>query len=212
MAHRKDSFYFQKDAFVEKFRPLTYLELITGKPLIVPIPNSKFVFRANLQSVTAIARFNEILQLILIPIVDGMGDVAKKTALQDESFTPESTNLIKGMISIAQILFEFAEKPRGFLNKRKTRKLWEAFLKACLDDTEFLFGLLNSFRDYNQRFQFTMKYLRNYKLVQSEKWRPMVYSPSSPILETAEMRIRRRGLSFSPSEKLRKQAQSSHMN
>lgn len=209
MAHHKDSFYFQKDAFVEKFRPLTYYEIVTGKPLRKPIPNSRFVFHSNMQSVTTVVRFNEILHSVINPIMDKMGDFAKATAVQGVDFSQESTKLIQGMITITRILWEFTKKPKWFLSRRK---MWKSFFRACMDDSDYLFDLLGNFRDYNQRFFFTMKFQRDYKLIQDAKWKRMDFNPSSPISETAEMRIRRRGLSFSPSEKLRKQAQSSHMN
>ena len=48
---------------------------------MVPIPNSKFIFRANMQSVTTVVRFNEILGGIINPIVDEMGRAAKETAV-----------------------------------------------------------------------------------------------------------------------------------
>lgn len=203
----KDSFYFQKDAFVEKFRPLTYYEIVTGKPLVVPIPNSKFIFRANMQSVTTVVRFNEILGGIINPIVDEMGRAAKETAVASSAFTADSTKLIQGCINIARVLWEFTDKPKWFWTKGK---MWKAFLKACLDDSDYLFGLLNMFRDYNQRFFFTLKYLRNYPLIQSEKWKPMDFKDSS--VESAESRIKRRSFLHLRGTKLMSQARQSHMN
>lgn len=204
---RKESFYFQKDAFVEKFRPLTYIEIATGKPLNIPIPNSKFVFRAKLQSITTVVRFHEILHGIINPLLDEMGGAAKAQAVA-EGFSSQSTRLIQGCINLARVLWEFTDKPKWFWTRAK---MWKAFLKACIDDIDYLFGVLNHFRDYNQRFFFTLTYLRNYKLIQDAPFKPMDFNDSSAV-ETAETRIKRRSFLHLRGTKLVSQARQSHMN
>lgn len=203
---RNESFYFQKDAFVEKFRPLTYIEITTGKPLIIPIPNSKFVFRAELQSITTVVRFHEILHGIINPLLDEMGGAAKAQAVTD-GFSSQSTRLIQGCINLARVLWEFTAKPKWFWTRGN---MWKAFLKACIDDIDYLFGVLNHFRDYNQRFFFTLKYLQNYKLIQDAPYKPMDFNDSSA--ESAETRIKRRSLLHLRGTKLMSQARQSRMN
>jgi len=75
---------FHKDAFVEKFQPLTYNEIVTGKPLMVPIPNSKYVFHSKMQSCTTVYRFHQMNRQLIEKIYQRMTDTAKLTALQSE--------------------------------------------------------------------------------------------------------------------------------
>lgn len=201
------SLYFEKDAFVEKFRPLTYYEIVTGKPFIKEIPKSKFVFRSNLQSITTIARLHEILVQIIDPLIKQMEAPARESALSEESINSASAKLIEGNITLAKVIFDFAEKPKG---GRKLKRMWHDFLNACLENIEYLYDIVNSFREYNQRFFFTLKYLRNFSLIQDAPYKPMDFNASS--VESAENRIKRRSFLHLRGTKLLSQARQSHMN
>ncbi len=193
---------FQKNAFVEKLRPLTYYEAVTGKTLMVPIPNSKYVFHSKLQSITALLRFHQIDKVLLQPI-----ERIFKGIVERDSKDIDASALIKNTAYMIRVMWELAIKPKNLISRFF---MWRAFNKACIGDCIYLFNLKRDFLEFNSRVFFLMKYLLDYNLHQTHKWRQMVYSPS--LVEDAATRIRRRGLSFNPSTKLRKQAESANTN
>ncbi len=202
-----EPFYFQKDAFVEKLRPVTYYEIVTSKPFLKPIPNSNFVFSSKFQSITAIVRLHQVLTSLIQPMIDRMGEFAKKTAVQESDFTKESGELIQGIVNLTSVIWEFTDKPK---KKKELEKMWRAFLNTCLEDNYYLFDIIDNFRVYNQRFFFTLKYLLNFKLVQDAPFKPMDYNDS--LAESAETRIKRRSFLHLRGTKLISQARQSHMN
>ncbi len=201
--------YLKRDGFIEKVRPLTYYEIVTGKPLNVPIPNSKYIFHSRLQSWPIVVRVHEMLRLAIEPMIIKMGEPAQKTAVQEAKFSLDSSKLIQGVVNIARILWEFADQPKWFWSRNK---MWRAFLKACVNDADYMWGLVDAFRTYNKRVFFLTKYHLDYPLMQAEKWKAMDFTNLSGVMETTEERIKRRGLLFSPSERLKRQAQSARMN
>lgn len=201
----KKDYLFQKDAFVEKFRPLSYYEIATGKPIMVPIPNSKYVFRSEMHSVTALYRFAQMSHLMIKPIEDAMTKIAEKTAVKS-GINDDSVSLIRHYVGLAKILWDMATLPKNPIIRFL---MWRKYIKAVMDDSFFLFNLLGQFRDYQHRFFFIMKSQVNYKVHQEERWQA-IHSTTSA--EDPLTRIRRRGLSFSPAERLKKLAQSAHMN
>lgn len=205
LSNNPKDYTFQKNAFVEAFHPLTYYEIATGKQLASQIPNSKYVFRSNTQSMTTILRFDQLNKALLDPIFKKMSEDAK-SASGIENFSEYSANLIKNTLVMARILWELAIKPKNPISRFL---MWRKYIKACLDDSHWFFSLIETFRDFNLRFFFTIKYLRNYSLFQQAKWKAMVYSN---FAEDSETRIKRRGLLHLRGTKLIKQAASASMN
>jgi len=120
------------------FKPLEYIEVETGKPLLIKL-NDKYIFKTNLQKAMNLIKFNTSKNIILSTI----------TLLNDsDDFKAEMGQLqMNNYQLLIRLLFEISkENHKGYFAKKKYYKFLNKFL---LDDIELLLNIFKKVLIYN---------------------------------------------------------------
>lgn len=152
-------------SFVEKFRPLTHFEIVTGKPFRTRIGKSKYFYEHNLMSAVNLVRFHELYS----PMLDALTTTAKATA-ESPQFNEHSVNLIKVFVQMIMLMYEVGKKPKWWWQRLGMKR---AMLREWINDAEAMFKTFESLMVYESRLFSLARGLATWELVQTRQWKPM---------------------------------------
>jgi hypothetical protein len=135
------------DPIVEKFRPPTHYEIVTGKPYRSRIGKTKYFYQVNPLSATAMMRVYEIG----FSIIKMLNSMAESKSKGSAGFDEKSVNLIQGLVALTSLLWEIGDKPRGLIKRILMKR---QFFKQALDNTEWTFKLFEQVMSANARLNF----------------------------------------------------------
>jgi len=135
------------DPIVEKFRPPTHYEIVTGKPYRSRIGKTKYIYQVNLMSATAMVRVYEIG----FSIIKMLNSMAESKSGDKQGFNEKSLNLIQGLVALASLLWEISDKPNGLIKRLLMKR---QFFKQALSNTEWTFKLFEQVMSANTRLNF----------------------------------------------------------
>lgn len=134
------------DPIVERFRPPTYYEVVTGKPYRARIGKTKWIYTVNPFSAVAMVRVHELKDSIISMLKGAANAQSKETG-----FSKSSVELINGFIAMASLLWEIADKPKSFISRIRMRM---AFFKWALKQTDWTFKIFENVLSANARISF----------------------------------------------------------
>jgi len=140
----------QYAAKVDDFIPLTYIEVIKDKPLIIKL-SGKYNFVTWLQKGPNFIQF----WMYKAQIIEELERLANDKPRKEEKKILKSVELLRCIQQMIELLYviSYKEYEKGFFKKRNVTKYRRFLYKFLSDNTDVLWDIWSKVLDYNTRLE-----------------------------------------------------------